>query len=591
MSHNRKPQKRAVLIRLYASMGKYRKGLIIGIFLIVLSALFNNLAPFILGKSTDALTGIAFGATSASHGVRHFIILLVTLALCYLLAQITKLLSVRLMVRVAQKTIADLREKVDRKMRKLPLNYFDTHPHGDILSRMTNDIDTISTSLQQSVEQVVNAVASVLFIFVMMLIVSPILTFIGIVTIPIALFLSTRLMKKAQPFFTAQQDTIGELNGYVEEMYSGQTEIAAFGREEAVIQDFEEISEDMYENGWRSQFLSSMLQPLTQSMSNIGYAAVAVVGGCLVVNGRLSVGMIQSFIQYLRHFSQPINQTVQISNIMQATTAAAQRVFEFLDETEEIPDPNPVSFPIPVKGAVVFSHVRFGYLPYHTLMHDVSLSVHSGEKVAIVGPTGAGKTTLVNLLMRFYDVNDGSITIDSADIRQMARKNLRSIFGMVLQDTWLFQGTIEDNLRYGKPSASHEEIVAAAKAAHAHEFIRTLPGGYQMELQEGGTNLAQGQRQLLTIARALLSDAPIMILDEATSSVDTRTEVLIQKAMTNLTKGRTSFIIAHRLSTIRDADQIFYMQDGDIKEVGSHEELLEKGGLYAKLYNSQFAET
>ena len=369
-------------------------------------------------------------------------------------------------------------------------------------------------------------------------------------------------------------------------MYSG--EDGDRFTEESVIQEFEEISSDLFESGWRSQFLSSMLQPLTQSMSNVGYAAVAVVGGCLVVGGRLSVGMIQSFIQYLRHFSQPINQTVQISNIMQATTAAAQRVFAFLDEEEEIPDADPASYPEPLQGAVEFHHVRFGYLPYHTLMHDVSLSVGAGEKVAIVGPTGAGKTTLVNLLMRFYDVNDGSITIDGVDIRQMQRQKLRGIFGMVLQDTWLFQGTIEENLRYGKPGASHEEVVSAAKAAHAHEFIRTLPGGYQMVLQEGGANLAQGQRQLLTIARALLSDAPIMILDEATSSVDTRTEVLIQKAMANLTAGRTSFIIAHRLSTIRDADQIFYMQDGDIKEVGSHQELLKQNGLYAKLYNSQF---
>jgi ATP-binding cassette subfamily B multidrug efflux pump len=586
MSRNHQPSSKTVLTRLYASMGKYRRGLVAGVALIVLSALFNNLAPFVLGKSTDALTNIAFG----DDGGRRFITLLVLLALCYLLAQGAKLLSVRLMVRVSQKTIADLREKVDRKMRKLPLNYFDTHPHGDTLSRMTNDIDTISNSLQQSVEQVVNAASSVVFILVMMILISPVLTFVGVVTIPVALFLSTKLMKKAQPFFKAQQDTIGELNGYVEEMYSGQTEIASFGREESVIQEFEEISGDLFESGWKSQFLSSMLQPLTQSMSNVGYAAVAVVGGCLVVGGRLSVGMIQSFIQYLRHFSQPINQTVQISNIMQATTAAAQRVFAFLDEEEETPDADPAGFPEPLQGAVEFHHVRFGYLPYHTLMHDVSLSVDAGEKVAIVGPTGAGKTTLVNLLMRFYDVNDGSITIDGVDIRQIQRQKLRGIFGMVLQDTWLFQGTIEENLRYGKPGASHEEVVSAAKAAHAHEFIRTLPGGYQMVLQEGGANLAQGQRQLLTIARALLSDAPIMILDEATSSVDTRTEVLIQKAMANLTAGRTSFIIAHRLSTIRDADQIFYMQDGDIKEVGSHQELLKQNGLYAKLYNSQFAE-
>ena len=579
MSRNHQPTSKAVLTRLYASMGKYRRGLVAGVALIVLSALFNNLAPFVLGKSTDALTGIAFGA----DGGRRFITLLVLLALCYLLAQGAKLLSVRLMVRVSQKTIADLREKVDRKMGKLPLNYFDTHPHGDTLSRMTNDIDTISNSLQQSVEQVVNAASSVVFILVMMILISPILTFVGVVTIPVALFLSTKLMKKAQPFFKSQQDTIGELNGYVEEMYSGQTEIASFGQEESVIQEFEEISSDLFESGWRSQFLSSMLQPLTQSMSNVGYAGVAVVGGCLVVGGRLSVGMIQSFIQYLRHFSQPINQTVQISNIMQATTAAAQRVFAFLDEEEEIPDADPASYPEPLQGAVEFHHVRFGYLPYHTLMHDVSLSVGAGEKVAIVGPTGAGKTTLVNLLMRFYDVNDGSITIDGVDIRQMQRQKLRGIFGMVLQDTWLFEGTIAENIAYGKPDATREEIVQAAKAAKVDYFIRTMPQGYDTILDNEAANLSAGQRQLLTIARVFLCDPPIIILDEATSSVGTRTEVEIGKAMQKLMKGRTSFVIAHRLSTIRDADTILFMEHGDIIEQGSHQELLAKNGAYAAL--------
>lgn len=382
---------------------------------------------------------------------------------------------------------------------------------------------------------------------------------------------------------------LGQINGYVEEMYTGHNIVSAFGTEEETIDAFEIKNEDLYQSAWKAQFMSSTLMPITQGMGNLGYAAVAVVSGILVINGRITIGMIQAFIQYLRQFSQPIAQSVQIANIVQSTAAAASRVFEFLDEEEECPEEDPAVFPEEVKGAVTLEHVKFGYHPDRILMRDVNLHVQAGSKVAIVGPTGAGKTTLVNLLLRFYDVYEGAVRIDGVDIRRMKRKNLREIFGMVLQDTWLFTGTVMDNLRYGRLDASDEEVIAAAKAARADAFIRALPGGYEFVLEENAANLAQGERQLLTIARAILANNPIMVLDEATSSVDTRTEVLIQEAMATLMKGRTSFVIAHRLSTIRDADRIIYMEDGDIKETGSHQSLMESGGFYAKLYNSQFA--
>ncbi|MEG0076216.1 ABC transporter ATP-binding protein [Anaerorhabdus sp.] len=576
--------------RLFAFMKPYRKGLIISILFIILASMFNSFAPFILGKATDSMLHLVVNGVPSNEGIKTFITILIILASCYLLYAVFKYLSTHIMVRVSQKTIFDIRSKVDDKLKKLPLNYFDTNTYGDILSRITNDVDTISNSLQQSLDQIVTAVTSLIFIFIMMLTISPILTLIGIVTIPVALVISMKIAQKAQRYFKEQQDTLGDLNGYVEEMYTGHNVIGAFSKEKDVIDDFEVTNQELYQSGWKSQFLSSTLMPITQAMTNLGYVAVAVVSSILVISGKMTIGMIQSFIQYLRQFSQPINQTVQISNVLQSTAAAAARIFEFLDEKEEIKEANPSMFPSVVDGTVDFEHVQFGYLPYQTLMNDVSLHVEAGSKVAIVGPTGAGKTTLINLLLRFYDINKGSIKLNGVDVRDMKRTELRQIFGMVLQDTWLFTGTIRDNIRYGKLGASDAEVEAAAKAAHADEFIRMLPGGYDMVLQEGATNIAQGERQLLTIARAILSDAPIMILDEATSSIDTRTEVLIQDAMATLMKGRTSFVIAHRLSTIRDADMIIYMQGGDIKETGTHLGLLAKGGLYAKLYNSQFAE-
>ena len=590
MSDKKEVDFKIVFGRLLRYMNPYKKGLYASVILIALASMFNSLAPFILGKATDAMTKLIIDNTVSNSGIRSFITILIILSIVYILYAVFKYLGIYIMVKVSQRTVFDLRNKVDEKLKKLPLNYFDTNTYGDILSRITNDIDIVSNSIQQSIDQIITAFTSLIFIFIMMIVISPILTLIGVITVPVALIISMKIAKSAQKYFIQQQNTLGEINGYVEEMYTGHNVISAFGKEEDVIDSFEDTNHELYSSGWKSQFLTSTLMPLTQAMTNLGYVGVAVVSGILVINGKMSIGMIQSFIQYLRQFSQPINQTVQISNVLQSTAAAGSRIFEFLDEKEEIPESESPKYPDEIKGGVEFEHVKFGYLPYKYLMQDVNLKVNPGSKVAIVGSTGAGKTTLINLLLRFYDVNHGNIKIDGVDIKEMKRTKLREIFGMVLQDAWLFEGTIKENIRYGRLTATDEEVIEAAKAAHIDGFIKTLPGGYNMILQEGATNIAQGQRQLITIARAILSDAPIMILDEATSSVDTRTEVLIQKAMGNLMKGRTSFVIAHRLSTIKDADMIIYMQDGDIKETGTHEELIDRQGLYYKLYNSQFAE-
>ena len=588
-SHNKKPDPNAVFRRLLRFMGPYRKGLAVSVVFIILSSLFNSFGPFVLGMATDALAGLVTGGEPVYGEIRRFAVILILLASIYILYAVFKYISTVILVRVSQNTIRDLRNGIDRKFVKLPLNYFDTNTYGDVLSRITNDVDTISNSLQQSLEQIVTAVTSVLCILAMMLFISPILTLIGIVTVPLALVFSMKIAGASQKYFKNQQETLGELNGYVEEMYTGHTIVSAYGTEEETIDEFEETNRTLYDSGWRSQFMSSTMMPVTQGMANLGYVFVVIVGSAFAIDGRMTIGMIQSFIQYLRQFSQPINQTVQIANVLQSTAAAAARVFEFMDETEEVADPEHPVVLESVDGSVEFKHVKSGYLPYHTLMHDVSLRVEPGSKVAIVGPTGAGKTTLINLLLRFYDVNDGEILVSGIPIKKMRRMDLRAVFGLVLQDTWLFTGSIMENIRYGRLDAGDEEVMEAARAARADTFIHTLPDGYQFVLQEGAANLAQGERQLLTIARAILSDSPIMILDEATSSVDTRTEVLIQEAMAVLMKGRTSFVIAHRLSTIKDADMILYMQEGDIKEVGTHGDLIARDGLYAKLYNSQFA--
>lgn len=574
--------------RLFQFMRPYRNPLLLSIVLAVLAAFFSSLGPFILGRATDALLDLKVAGEVSKDAVSHFVTMLCLFGGVYLLYASLKFLSSKILVRVSQKTIFDLRSQVDAKLKKLPLNYFDTNTYGDVLSRITNDVDIVSNSLQQSLEQFITSIVTVICILTMMLWINPILTLIGVLTIPLSMVVSMTIVKSSRKHFSEQQEKLGTLNGYVEEIYTGHSIVSAFNTQQEVISAFEKQNDDLYRSAWKAQFLSSTLMPITQGMSNLGYVAVVVVSGWLVINGRMSIGMIQSFIQYLRQFSQPIIQTVQIANILQSAAAAASRVFDFLDEEEELPDHYPARFPDKKNAFIEFEHVRFGYSSENTLMHDVNLKVDVGRKVAIVGPTGAGKTTLVNLLLRFYDVDEGSIKIGGIDIREMKRTDLRSIFGMVLQDTWLFTGSIMDNLRYGRLDATDEEVFAAAKTARADSFINTLPGGYDFQLQENGANLAQGERQLLTIARAILSDSPVMILDEATSSVDTRTEVLIQHAMASLMRGRTSFIIAHRLSTIKDADIIVYMEDGDIKETGSHDDLIRKRGLYANLYNSQF---
>ncbi len=580
---------KGTLRRLFCFMKPYRVRIVFMVVCLVLGAVFTTQGPYTLGRAMDALVAVVVDGTGALQGFQTFLTVLLQLGCVYLLAFLFNYTGQFIVAGVAERTMHDLRMAVDKKIRRLPLAYFDGNTFGDVLSRVTNDVDTIDTSLQQSISQVITAVCTMIFIFVMMLVVSPILTLIGVCVIPLCGFVSMKVVKHSQKYFQGQQTALGDLTGYVEEMYNGQNVIAAFGKEEDIIGNFEVINQRLYTNGWRAQFSSSIIMPLTQALTNIGYVGVAVVSGWLCINGRLSIGMIQSFIQYLRQFSQPINQISNIANIMQATMAAAQRVFEFLDAREEVPEAQVLQFPKKPEGNVDFNHVQFGYSDDQLLIHDLDLHVQSGDKIAIVGPTGAGKTTLVNLILRFYDVKGGSITIDGVDVRDMNREALRSMIGMVLQDTWLFSGTIKDNIRYGKLSATDEEVVQAAKAAHAHGFIMAMPGGYDMQLHEGASNIAQGQRQLLTIARAFLSDPEILILDEATSSVDTRTEVAIQKAMNKLMEGRTSFVIAHRLSTIKDAQLIVYMEHGDIKEVGNHRELLARGGYYAALYNSQFA--
>lgn len=489
---------------------------------------------------------------------------------------------------VSQKTVRDLRNEVDRKLNRLPLKYFDMHPHGDILSRVTNDIDTIATTLQQSLTQIITSVISILGYIIMMLTISPVLTSIVIATLPLYILTTTLIARTSQKFFASQQNELGQLSGHVEEMYTGHKIVKAFGQEKNSIAKFDDINGRLYGAGWKAQFVSGIMYPLMNFISNLGYVMICVVGGIWITLNRLKIGDITAFIQYSRQFTMPIVQTANIANIIQSTVACAERVFEILDEGEEVPElPDAKVIEAP-RGFVRFNNVDFRYKEEVPLIENMNLDVKRGETIAIVGPTGAGKTTLVNLLMRFYELNGGTITVDGVDIRDMKRSSLRRMFGMVLQDTWLFNGTIRENIAYGRENATTEEIRSAAKAAHADHFIRTLPEGYDTVLNEEATNISQGQKQLLTIARAILADPAILILDEATSSVDTRTEVLIQKAMANLMKGRTSFVIAHRLSTIRDAEMILVMNHGSIIEQGTHRELLARGGFYADLYNSQF---
>ncbi|WP_407717489.1 ABC transporter ATP-binding protein [Inconstantimicrobium porci] len=581
------------LKRLLKYLSPYKLRLIIVFLTAILSTVFSIYSPKVLGKATTRLfQGVVMkkmNIPGAFIDLEYIAQIAVILLVLYVVSSLFNYLQQYLMAEVSQKTVYDMRREAENKLGRMPLKYFDAHSHGDVLSRFTNDMDNISSTLQQSLTQLITSIVTIVGILIMMLTISPLMTLIALVVLPVSMFVIKPILKKAQGFFIGQQIKLGQLNGHIEEMYTGHNVVKAFGHEEKSIKEFKVINEQLYEVGWKAQFISGLMMPVMMFINNIAYVTVCVVGGFLATKKKLEVGDIQAFIQYMRSFSQPINQTANIANIIQSTVASAERVFEILDEKEEIPDSKDAVVMTDCEGNVQFDHVKFGYTENNTLIHDMNIDVKKGHTIAIVGPTGAGKTTLINLLMRFYEVDDGRILIDGIDIRDMTRESLRNTFGMVLQDTWSFKGTIKENIAYGRMGATDEEIIEAAKAAHADHFIRTLEHGYDTELNEEASNISQGQKQLLTIARAILADPKILILDEATSSVDTRTEVAIQKAMDKLMHGRTSFVIAHRLSTIKDADLILVMNHGNVIEQGTHKELLAQKGFYADLYNSQFA--
>ena len=580
------------LATLMRYMGKYKFGIFAVVIFAACSTVFSVVGPKILGKATTELyTGLM--AKIQGTGVIDFgrigQILLFVLGL-YLCSALLSFLQGWIMTGITQKVCYRLRKEISQKINRMPMKYFESRTYGEVLSRITNDVDTLGQGLNQSITTIITATATMIGVLIMMLSISPLMTLIAIIILPISMGLIGLVTKKSQKFFRAQQEYLGHINGQVEEVYGGHMVIKAFNREKDTIEEFEKTNNILYDSAWKSQFLSGMMQPIMMFVGNLGYACVALSGGLLAIRGVITVGDIQAFIQYVKNFTQPIQQIAQVINLVQSMSAASERVFEFLDEEEE---QQILEYPadiMKITGEVTFDHVRFGYDPEQVIIKDFSAHVKPGQKIAIVGPTGAGKTTMVKLLMRFYDVNSGQILLDDTNVKDFNRRDLRDAFGMVLQDTWLFKGSIMENIRYGRLDATDEEVIAAAKAARADHFIKTLPGGYQMELNEDASNVSQGQKQLLTIARAILADNKILILDEATSSVDTRTEVEIQKAMDNLMQGRTSFIIAHRLSTIRNADLILVMKDGDIIEQGNHEQLLAAGGFYANLYNSQFEE-
>lgn len=593
MSTEKAKDFKGTMKKLMGYLAQYKIGLLLVVMFAIGSTIFNIAGPKILGKATTELFHGLISKVSGGSGIDFDKIakILIGLMCLYVCSALFSFIQGYIMTGVSQKLTYRMRKEISEKIDRLPMGYFDKMTHGEILSRITNDVDTLSQSLNQSATQVITSVATIIGVLVMMLSISPLMTVIAILILPLSMGLIGMIVKRSQRYFKEQQEYLGYVNGQVEEVYGGHNIVKAFNKEDDAIDEFDRDNDRLYRSAWKSQFLSGMMMPIMQFVGNLGYVAVVILGGYLAIKKTIEVGDIQSFIQYVRNFTQPIQQVAQVANMLQSTAAASERVFEFLEEPEEEAAPeNPVVLKNP-EGAVEFEHVHFGYNPEHTIIHDFSVKVEPGQKIAIVGPTGAGKTTMVKLLMRFYDVSGGSIKVDGHDIREFDRGELRRMFGMVLQDTWLFKGSIEDNIRYGKLDAAHEDVVKAADAAYAHRFIQTLPGGYGMELNEEASNVSQGQKQLLTIARAILADPKILILDEATSSVDTRTEVRIQKAMDNLMKGRTSFIIAHRLSTIRDADLILVMKEGDIVEMGRHEELLAKNGFYADLYNSQFEQT
>lgn len=590
MSAEKAKDFKTAMKRLLNYMRRYRLQLAVMMIFAVGSTIFNIVGPKVLGKATTKLYEGLVSKISGGAGIdfgKIGEILLIALGL-YLISAVFSFIQGFIMTGISNQVTYNLRKDISVKINKIPLKYFESRTHGEILSRITNDIDTLQVSINQSFTQLITSVTMLIGVLVMMLSINVYMTLAAILILPISMMIIGKVMKHSQKYFQQQQKYLGEVNGQVEEIYSGHNVVKAFNKEDAVIREFEKTNEKLYTTGWRSQFFSGMMMPIMQFVGNLGYVIVALLGGFLVIKEKVMVGDIQAFFQYIRNFTQPIQQIAQVTNMLQSSAAAAERVFEFLDEEEE---DQVVESPVDIttiEGNVEARHVAFGYQPEHLIIHDFSGTVKAGQKVAIVGPTGAGKTTMIKLLMRFYDVNSGEILIDGHNIKDFNRTQLRELFGMVLQETWLFHGTIMENIRYGRLDATDEEVIAAAKAAHAHHFIMSQPGGYQMVLNEETSNISQGQKQLLTIARAILADNKILILDEATSSVDTRTEERIQAAMDNLMKGRTSFVIAHRLSTIRDADLILVMKDGDIIEQGTHQSLLEADGFYANLYNSQF---
>ena len=569
-------------------MSKYKIRLIGMMIFAIVGTVFNIVGPKILGKATTELFNGLVAKVNGTGGIdfdKIGKILLWTLGL-YLCSAAFSFVQGFIMTGISNDVSYSLRKDISGKMNRLPMKYYESRTYGEVLSRITNDVDTLQQGLNQSITQLITSVTTLIGVFIMMLSINVWMTLCALLILPCSMFIISKVMKRSQKYFRQQQKYLGDVNGQVEEVYAGQNIVKAFNKEDAVMATFEETNKKLYESGWKSQFFSGMMMPIMQFVGNIGYVMVALLGGFMTIKGAIEVGDIQSFFQYIRNFTQPVQQIAQVTNMMQSAAAASERVFEFLEEEEEEQTvEHPVTLENGVEGHVTFEHVSFGYRPDQIIIKDFSEQVQPGQKIAIVGPTGAGKTTLVKLLMRFYDVNSGRILIDGHDIREFDRRNLRECFGMVLQDTWLFNGTIMENIRYGRLDATDEEVIAAAKAAHAHRFIQTLPEGYNTVLNEEASNVSQGQKQLLTIARAILADNRLLILDEATSSVDTRTEERIQKAMDNLMKGRTSFVIAHRLSTIKDADVILVMKDGDIIEQGNHEELLAMNGFYANLYN------
>ena len=577
--------------KLLRYMSKYKIRLIGMMIFAIVGTVFNIVGPKILGKATTELFNGLVAKVNGTGGIdfdKIGKILLWTLGL-YLCSAAFSFVQGFIMTGISNDVSYSLRKDISGKMNRLPMKYYESRTYGEVLSRITNDVDTLQQGLNQSITQLITSVTTLIGVFIMMLSINVWMTLCALLILPCSMFIISKVMKRSQKYFRQQQKYLGDVNGQVEEVYAGQNIVKAFNKEDAVMGTFEETNKKLYESGWKSQFFSGMMMPIMQFVGNIGYVMVALLGGFMTIKGAIEVGDIQSFFQYIRNFTQPVQQIAQVTNMMQSAAAASERVFEFLEEEEEEQTvEHPVTLENGVEGHVTFEHVSFGYRPDQIIIKDFSEQVQPGQKIAIVGPTGAGKTTLVKLLMRFYDVNSGRILIDGHDIREFDRRNLRECFGMVLQDTWLFNGTIMENIRYGRLDATDEEVIAAAKAAHAHRFIQTLPEGYNTVLNEEASNVSQGQKQLLTIARAILADNRLLILDEATSSVDTRTEERIQKAMDNLMKGRTSFVIAQRLSTIKDADVILVMKDGDIIEQGNHEELLAMNGFYANLYNSQF---